>query len=150
MYDVYKVNNGDTIEPIALKFNTTPQIIYDINSFNPMTDINTLEYIVVPSSKLQIFEYYTVNSGDTISSIARKYNTTVEIISSINGLKEGEYIYQNEILLIPKEGVKTYLTKNGDTLKEILKKIEANLAQLNAQNPNIYLQPEQLIVYKYK
>lgn len=148
MFDIYVIKEGDTIESIAKKFNTTLQVIYDLNIFRPISMIEVGKSIVVPNSDIQAFEYYTVKKGDTIYSIAERYNTTPEIFISLNGLKEGEYIYENEILLVPKQDVNIYLTKENDTLKQVVKKLDGNIDDIYMQNPNIYLLPGQLVIYK--
>ncbi|QVY67388.1 glucosaminidase domain-containing protein [Polaribacter sp. Q13] len=40
------------------------------------------------SSKNSIAKYYEVTKGDTLYSIARKFNTTVALIKEVNGLKD--------------------------------------------------------------
>lgn len=43
---------------------------------------------------------YTVKKGDTLSSIAKKYNTTYQIIASKNGIKNPNKIYSGQVLKI--------------------------------------------------
>lgn len=45
---------------------------------------------------------YKVKKGDTLSAIAKKYNTTVSKIAKDNGIKDINKIYPNEILKIKK------------------------------------------------
>jgi len=59
----------------------------------------------------------------------------------------------NDYLMVPKinnEYFDYYEVKKGDTLKELAKGLNTTIDLLVKQNDNIYLQPEQLIVYKYK
>lgn len=44
---------------------------------------------------------YTVKKGDTLSGIARKYNTTVEALASTNGIKNVDVIRVGQVLQIP-------------------------------------------------
>ncbi len=44
---------------------------------------------------------YTVVSGDTLSSIARKYGTSVEILQSYNGIEDANSIIVGNIIKIP-------------------------------------------------
>lgn len=44
--------------------------------------------------------YYTVKSGDTLSSIAKKYKTTVANLVKLNGIKNPNLIYVNQKLRI--------------------------------------------------
>lgn len=41
---------------------------------------------------------YTVKSGDTLSAIAKKYNTTVKKLASLNGIKNANKIYVGQVL----------------------------------------------------
>ena len=43
---------------------------------------------------------YTVKSGDTLSEIAEKYNTTVEKLAAKNNIKDIHLIYVDQVLVI--------------------------------------------------
>jgi len=43
---------------------------------------------------------YTVKSGDTLSGIAEKYNTTVEKLAEKNKIKDIHLIYVDQVLVI--------------------------------------------------
>lgn len=45
-------------------------------------------------------EYYTVKKGDTVSGIAKKYNTTVTMIVALNNLKNPNKIYVGQKLRV--------------------------------------------------
>jgi len=71
---------------------------------------------------------YIVKSGDTLSEIARDYNTTVADIKLLNGLTS-DRINIGQVLLLPStelpadesKYLKAYTVKDGDTLSEIAK-----------------------------
>ena len=44
---------------------------------------------------------YTVKSGDTLSGIAQKYDTTVEALVASNGIKNKNLIKVGQVLQIP-------------------------------------------------
>ncbi len=44
---------------------------------------------------------YIVKKGDTLSAIARKYNTTVWEIAALNGIKNPNKIYVGQVLNLP-------------------------------------------------
>ena len=57
---------------------------------------------------------YTVKSGDTLSSIAKKFNTTVEELVSSNGIKNKNLIYVGQKLTVP-----TNNAPSADVIKAI-------------------------------
>ena len=91
---------------------------------------------------------YTIEKGDTLYEIARKYNTDYNLLALLNGINIDDYIYPGTIIIIPKKDVKYYLTKEGDTLLNVNRRLDANISTLLRENNNLYLKEGQLIVYK--
>lgn len=94
------------------------------------------------------FTYYTIEKGDNLYEIAKKYNINPKLLAAINGIKDNEYIYPNQELLIPKSGYSYYITAEGDTLSEVAKAFKTTPENLMNYNKTIYLLPEQTLVYK--
>ncbi len=148
MYDVYTVMPGDTIGSISSKFKTSPEIIEKLNG-----NINNLipgVTLIIPKRKSEYLDYYIINNGDTLYNIAKRYNIDPNLLAELNGININDYIYPNQTIIVPKRGTKLYITAEGDTLNEIVKGLDANIDKLLEQNNKIYLQKEQLIVYKYE
>ena len=146
MYDIYTVNNNETVYSIAKKLNINPNLLSSIN--NNIINITPGMTLLIPKKDNEYFNYYKVNQGDTLFNIAKKYNVSVNMLSMLNGLNNEDYIYQNQIIMLPKENVRIYITAEGDTLQNIIKGINADTSKFLMENPNLYLLPEQLIVYK--
>ncbi len=97
----YTVQSGDTLSGIAAKYGTSYQALASLNGIGS-------PYIIVPGEKLKVSgsvsssstSSYKVVSGDTLSEIASKYNTTVAKLVSLNGLKNANYIYVGQTLRI--------------------------------------------------
>lgn len=148
MYDTYIIKENDTIDSISSKFNTTESILNELNSYN--LNIIPGNSVIVPKITSRYFDYYTVTKGDTLYKIATDNNINPTLLAELNGINETDYIYPNQVLLIPKGGTILYITATGDTLNEVASGLKTNITDLIKQNENIYLQPEQLIVYKYE
>lgn len=148
MYDTYVVSKNDTIDSISLKYNTSPEVLYQLNGYK--FELEPGMTIVVPRVSSKYFDYYTVTKGDTLYKIATDNNIDPSLLAQLNGINQNDYIYPNQVLLVPKNGTILYITAVGDTLAEVAMGLKANILELVGQNNKIYLQPEQLIVYKYK
>ena len=75
--------------------------------------------------------YYTVRSGDTLSRIAQRYNTTYKYLAELNGIANPNLIYPGQVLTISgayssntnTESATTYTVKSGDCLTSIGKRL---------------------------
>lgn len=82
---VYVVKKGDTLYSIAKKFNTTVDNLKELNSI--VSDILTIgTELLIPGSILSDIIIHTVKKGDSLWSLANKYNTTVDTIKKLNNL----------------------------------------------------------------
>lgn len=85
----YVVSAGDTLWAIARKFNVS---VDDIKSLNNLSSNNlsigmTLKIPPYSNKQNEETNVYVVKSGDSLWSIARMFNSTVDEIKSLNGLK---------------------------------------------------------------
>ncbi|WP_324609489.1 LysM peptidoglycan-binding domain-containing protein [Salisediminibacterium beveridgei] len=85
---------------------------------------------------------YTVKAGDTLYSIARRHNTTVSTLTSLNKLSNPNLLKIGQVLIIaPSVSKTTYTVKSGDTLFSIAAKNNTTVIQLvslnNIKNPNL-------------
>ena len=73
----------------------------------------------------QAEDTYIVQPGDTLQSIARKYNSSVDAIAARNGIINTSSIRTGQVLIIPRAGsnvnatVQTYTVQRGDNLRDI-------------------------------
>ena len=89
------------------------------------------KYIAPSDSK-----YYTVQNGDTLWSISRKYNVSVDELKQVNNLS-GNLLNIGQNLIIPnkEEIIKdTYIVKKGDTLYQIAKLYNTDVDKLKDIN----------------
>ena len=99
-----------------------------------------------------MFESYRVMPGDNLSSIARKFNTSVKVLQDINNLYYVDDLRQDMELIVPKETQEYfnyYVVEKGDNLYAIARKYNINpelLANLNGLNMNDYIYPNQTIL----
>lgn len=170
----YTVQSGDTLSGIALKFSTTSSKLAQLNSISNPNLIYVGQRLLVNQSSNSNSSSsgqssstttnteasaasYTVKSGDTLSGIASRYNTTVNQIVSLNQLSNPNLIYVGQVLKLKNSQttnsssssssstaattVGTYTVKAGDTLSAIASRYSTSsstLASLNSlSNPNL-------------
>ena len=138
MFEIYNVQKGDTIDLISAKYNITPNNLYKLNGFRSEYIPSVGSNIIVPKNNNKYFNYYTVQKGDSLFKIAKEYNTNYELLAILNGLENEDYIYPNQVIVVPNNGVNVYITKDGDTLNGVINGIKANPMLLLNQNSNIY------------
>ena len=142
MYKIYQVEMGDTIESLSRKFGITNEELININGLTgPVVEG---QLIIVPNTN-NIFATYTIKQRDSMYSIASRYNTNEDYLLKINGLDKNDYIYPNQQILVPKENVEIYITKENDTLKGVANNFRISIEELVNQNNEIYLKEEQLL-----
>lgn len=86
--------------------------------------------------------YYTVQSGDTLSRIAQRYNTTYKYLAELNGIANPNLIYPGQVLTISgayssntnTESVATYTVKTGDCLSAIGKRLGVSWLDIANRN----------------
>ncbi|MBQ8902302.1 MAG: LysM peptidoglycan-binding domain-containing protein [Bacilli bacterium] len=148
MFESYRIGKGEDLYTIANKCNTTVKVLKDLNNIYYLDMVREGMDIIVPTDSKEYFNYYTVESGDSLYAIARKYNINPELLANMNGLNMDDYIYPNQTLLIPKNGYSYYITAEGDTLDEVIKAFNSNKDKFLNENSTIYLLSGQLLVNK--
>jgi len=124
---VYVVQWGDTLYSIAHRYGTTVEAIMQANGLRSW-HIYAGQRLTIPaavSGTPQGGMRYTVRRGDTLTSIAYRFGTTVQAIVQANRLYNPSLIYVGQVLIIPAApgaqpatGV-VYTVKPGDTLASI-------------------------------
>ena len=97
----YTVVSGDTLSGIGSKLGVNWKDIANANGISSPYTIYPGQKLTIPggaSSNSSVT--YIVKSGDTLSEIAKKYNTTVSKIASDNGIINTNLIYVGQKLII--------------------------------------------------
>jgi LysM repeat protein/N-acetylmuramoyl-L-alanine amidase len=151
----YTVKKGDSLYSIATKYNTTVDELKRINNLTSNT-LSIGQVLKLPSDKVSDVEKeentisYTVQKGDSLYSIARKYSTTIDKIKDLNNLTTN-LLSIGQVLLIPTDTnlETTYTVQKGDSLYSIAKKYDTTvdrLKQLNNLSSNLLSIGQILIV----
>lgn len=175
-YSVHIVKKGETLWSIAQKYNLSVDLILATNNIanselisigremkipshkNTVTETNIVNQVVVDKKNNNINNninqpentepiVYTVEAGDNLWNISRKYGVSVEVIISVNNLKEKDLLSLGQKLEIPAIGggvsksnqkqeptIVTYTVVKGDTLWSISKRYDVNMTTIISAN----------------
>lgn len=99
----YIVQPGDTLSEIAARYGTTYQSLAAINNIPDANKIYPGQEIRIngttPTSNTSE-EYYTIQSGDTLSGIAECYGTTWQWLAEVNGIDNPNLIYPGKTIRV--------------------------------------------------
>ena len=131
----YVVKKGDTLYSIARKYNTSVDNLKSIN--NITTDSLAIGQIIkLPSTSSTASDTYIVKKGDSLYSIARTYNTSVDKLKEINNLTSNALAI-GQVLKLPSNNANenvVYTVKKGDSLYSIAREYETTVDAIKKLN----------------
>lgn len=158
--DIYIVKRGDTLYSIASMFGVN---VDDLRRYNNLSGnvLSIGQQLYIPTGQMvddivgTNYETYVVKTGDSLSSIANRYGTSVSELRSINNLGS-DTLFVGQQLLVPtsSEVIDSSITNyidyrvvSGDTLYSIANRYGVSVDELKRINnlPNNNLSISQVI-----
>lgn len=138
----YTVKAGDTLGSIADEFGYNYQ---DLAKWSNISDANCISIGQIirfspPVATTNSTNTYTVVTGDNLSSIASKFNTTVSSICSLNNISNPNLIYPGQVLKLNDKSSSNqvhYEVVAGDTCWDIAERYSVSVSQICNYNPVI-------------
>ena len=180
-WEEYIVQSGDTLEAIAQRYNTTPEMIRGTNDLNSNTIVvgDTLllpapagegeDYSLSEEERLAASQNsgsgqrirHRVQSGESLWSIARKYDTSVDQVASTNNMAPDDVLRSGQEVVVrtsnaARGGQGTiegqpdmirriqYAVRTGDSLHRIANRFNVSVSDIqnwNGIDGNSYLHP---------
>lgn len=144
----YTVKTGDTLYSIAKKYNVSVNALKSLNNLSSNT-LRVGQKLKIPSKETTTpsapttpsTNTYTVKKGDTLYSIARDNNTTVNTLKTLNNLTTTNLSIGQTLKLPTKSSspsstpnTLTYTIKKGDTLYGIATKYNTTISAIKSLN----------------
>ena len=145
----YTVKNGDTLYGISNQYGIS---VMDIMNLNNLTSPNIrvgqiLKLPEITGTNPDGTFTYTVKKGDSLYSIAKRYNTSVDELIKLNNLKSNN-LKIGDLLKVPEEYTPkdnlpnyiNYTVKKGDNLYSIARNFDISIDTIkndNSLNSNI-------------
>lgn len=143
----YTVQRGDTLYSIARRYGTTAKAIANANGIANINYIRVGQRLYIPGYSTGgtpwpvDSTHYVVKAGDSLSVLARRFNTTVQAIARANGISNTSHIRVGQRLIVPTGYAYPpsvygfyYTVKAGDTLGSIAKWYGVSLHTLASVN----------------
>ncbi len=126
LYSRYQARKKDTLKGIARRFGTSPATLAELNGLNAKSRIAGKSLLVpikqsvdfghegrttrtAAAAKGSFAKYYTVKSGDTLSSLSKRFNVSTKLLSAWNNLKVKVVLKPGRRIIIAK-----FTEKNGE------------------------------------
>ena len=136
MLQIYEIRPGDSLWAIAQRFGVPLQRIIDLNDPPYLDRLTPGQTLLIPTEdepQPPTFEY-TVQPGDTLWAISRRFGVTIEDILSLNDIPDPSRIFPGQVLIIPGAAPPpeptTYVVQPGDTLWSISQRFGVSLSDL--------------------
>ena len=133
----YIVQKGDTLWSIAKKYETTVDQLKSLN--NLTSDALTIGQKIILSGTVEEIPsegntFYTVIKGDSLWSIAQKFNTTVDSIKILNNLTSNLLSIGQQLTIPSTSSAVTYTVVKGDSLWSIAQKFNTTVDSIKILN----------------
>lgn len=117
-YIIYTIKKGDNLFNISKKYNISLEELINFNN-QGSTLLKIGEELLIPKKSNNLDITYVVKPGDTLYNIAKRFNTTVDILKEKNNLNNNLLKISDTIIIPGTKNYQTYVVKTNDTLSNI-------------------------------
>jgi LysM repeat protein len=166
---VHVVQRGETLYSIAVRYGTSVSALVQANGLRNANFIYVGQRLIISGSgggsgaSRSGGGVHVVQRGQTLSSIALRYGTTVSALVRANGLRNANFIYVGQRLIIPgggggssrgggsvPSGGTVHVVQRGQTLASIALRYGTTVAAISSangiRNPNLIYVGQRLVI----
>lgn len=134
--NTYVVKKGDSLWSISNKYNTTVEELKKLNNLSSNL-LSIGQVLILPKSNTTPTNNqinYIVKKGDSLWKLANTYDTTVDIIKSVNNLSSTTLQIGQTLIIPTTNKYTTYMVKKADTLWSIANANNTTVDELKMLN----------------
>ena len=136
-WDHYRVKSGDTLTDIAQEFGTSVRSLTVVNEL-PDSRIYARQELLIPRAEGSTAkELYIVQSGDSLWTIAKQNNLSINQLRKLNAIHKESVIQPGQVLILHgylNGRETTYEVRPGDSLSEIAHQFDVAVTDLKTWN----------------
>lgn len=150
---VHRMRRTDRLETLSAMYHIPVCMIMRANSFTCPQDIFLCREVKIPKKcycnrcgheqrRGVQYDEYVFKPDDTLFGIAKVYGLTMNIILKANGLSDPGMIRPGSILNIPLLSGALYTVRPGETINDIVKKLNVSEKDIREKN---YMGPDDAV-----
>ncbi len=147
---IYTVSSGDSLWSIGRYYNVDTRTLCRWNNIEIQAPLRKGQKLEIRSARYDNQLTYTIKNGESLWTVAKKYNVSTDSLLRWNNIKHSKTIQPGTQVTVwqPKPPHKNYHVKNGDNLWNIAKANQLSAKQLanyNQLSLRAYLKPGQIL-----
>lgn len=161
----HRVRSGETLSTIARRYGSSVAALQRANGLHRANFIRVGQVLYIPprgdyrarsrpaaatQAQAQVASsgQHVVRRGETLTSIARRYGTSIEALQAANGLGRSQQIIAGRSLKIPGGDTARHRVRSGETLGQIARLYGTTVKALEAANDLVghLIYPSQLLI----
>ncbi|MBZ0308003.1 MAG: LysM peptidoglycan-binding domain-containing protein [Anaerolineae bacterium] len=157
---IHVVQRDETLSQIALRYGTTIGDITTVNSLLNPDNLQIGQRLIIPGTQSALpgmIVTHTVQPGETLNTIAIRYNSTIESLSLVNKISSTGPLYVGQSLLVtkgaagtlPPDSLSLHIVQPNENLMRISAHYQIpmqRLAEANHLEFNAPLQAGQMLI----
>ncbi|HLA42302.1 MAG TPA: LysM domain-containing protein, partial [Aggregatilineales bacterium] len=138
---IHVVQRNETLSEIAQTYGTTIESLMVVNSLADPDKLQVGQRVIIPVSgvsTLGLLETHMVEPGETLYTIAERYNSTPDSLSQVNNIPSADSLYVGQNIMVtlgangelPPERSSMHIVQPGENVLRIAVKYRISLFDL--------------------
>ena len=153
LFDTVLVEPGDSLYAISRRHDVSLAALQQLNRLGEAGAIQAGQQLLVPKLENAVLDVHVIGLGDSLAHLAETYETTVELLQTLNDIPDPRVIQLEDSLLVPKRsgqlaragfgtGIQVFIDgENAGALAAQVRRLGVNWVKLDVPWARIEPQP---------